>query len=97
MEAQSVILLPEDRIRSFEVALQRIEANQARNIHDANREFLYTDEELCQILKCSKKSAQNWRNRGYLGYVQVGGFIRYRKQDILDYCAKFQVKPNFKG
>lgn len=89
--------MPEDRIRTFEAQLQRIEANQAKAIQNVNREYLYTDAELCEILKCSKKSAQNWRNRSYLGFVQVGSFIRYRKSDILDFCAKFQVKPHFKG
>lgn len=97
MEAQSVILLPSDEIGTIKAQLQRIEANQAKNIHNVNREYLYTDEEFCEILKCSKKTAQNWRNRGFLGFVQVGSFIRYRKSDILDFCFKFQVKPNFKG
>lgn len=97
MEAQSVILLPDDEIKSIKAQLHRIESGQAQNIHNVNREYLYTDEEFCEILKCSKKTAQNWRNRGYLGFVQVGAFIRYPKEDILAFCEKFQVKPNFKG
>jgi hypothetical protein len=97
MEAQSVILLPNDELRSIKAQLQRIETGLAKNIHDVNRECLYTDDEFCEILKCSKKTAQNWRNRGYLGFVQMGMFIRYRKSDILNFCEKFQVKPNFKG
>jgi len=97
MENQSVLLLSEGRIKTLEAQLQRIESGQAQNIHNLNREYLYTDEELCKILKCSKKTAQNWRNRGYLGFVQVGHFIRYRKEDILHFCDKFQVKPTFKA
>jgi excisionase family DNA binding protein len=97
MEAQNLILLPNEEINSIKAQLHRIESGQARNIHNVNREYLYTDEEFCEILKCSKKTVQNWRNRGYLGFVQVGSFIRYRKEDILDFCEKFQVKANFKG
>lgn len=97
MEAQSVILLSGDEINLIKGQLHRIETGLKKSIHDINSEYLYTDEEFCQIMKCSKKTAQNWRNRGFLGYVQLGAFIRYRKGDILALCEKFQVKPDFKG
>ena len=61
--------------------------------HD-NSEYLYTDEEFCQLVKCSKKTAQNWRNRGYIKYVQLGSVIRYPKTSIREFVEKFSIKAN---
>lgn len=59
--------------------------------HD-NGEYLYTDEEFCRLVKCSKKTAQNWRNRGYIRYVQLGAVIRYPKAAIREFVDKFSIK-----
>jgi excisionase family DNA binding protein len=61
-------------------------------ISSDNGEFLYTDEEFCQLVKCSKKTAQNWRNRGYIKYVQLGAVIRYPKSAIREFVEKFSIK-----
>ena len=92
MEAQQVLIMPMDDVNSIKAQLHRIEVAMNKNIHNVNREYLYTDEEFCEILKCSKKTAQNWRNRGYVGFVQVGSFIRYPKESVLAFCEKFQIK-----
>lgn len=59
-----------------------------------NSEYLYTDEEFCQLVKCSKKTAQNWRNRGYINYVQLGSVIRYPKTAIREFVERHSIKAN---
>ena len=87
------IILPEDRFRSLEAQLSRIESGQARIISEAEEEVLFTEEEFCKILKCSKKTAQNWRSRGLVRFVQLGSVIRYPKDAIRELCETFSIKP----
>jgi excisionase family DNA binding protein len=43
-------------------------------------EYLTTDE-LCQQLKISKNTANNWRRKG-LPYIRVGNTVRYEKVKV---------------
>ncbi|MVM28448.1 helix-turn-helix domain-containing protein [Spirosoma sp. HMF4905] len=93
---EAVCILPEKEYRKIQASISRIESNQAQLITSANREYLYTDEEFCQIMKVSKKTAQIWRVKGVVGYVQVSTVIRYRKSDIDALCEKFGIKAAYK-
>lgn len=87
------LILPEDQFRAVQAQLARIEAGQARIISEAEEEILFTEEEFCRIVKCSKKTAQNWRNRGLVRFVQLGSVIRYPKDAIRELCESFSIKP----
>ena len=43
-------------------------------------EFI-TTKELCEWLKISPNTANNWRRKG-LPYVRVGNTVRYKKEDV---------------
>ena len=45
-------------------------------------ESFYTDEELSQRLKISRRSLQDYRNQGRIPYIKLGGKILYRSSDI---------------
>lgn len=87
-----IIILPEANLKALQSQLDRIEHQQSRLLSDAQREILYTDEEFCEIVKCSKKTAQNWRNRGFIQFVQLGSVIRYPKAAVLEFVEKFSIK-----
>jgi hypothetical protein len=92
---EAICILPEAEYRDIRSSISRIESNQAQLIKASNREYLYTDEEFCQILKISKKTAQLWRAKGIVGYVQIGSVLRYRKDQIDALCEKFGIKPAY--
>ncbi|MBD2702642.1 helix-turn-helix domain-containing protein [Spirosoma sp. BT702] len=89
---EAVCILPESDYRNIQSSISNIESAQAKLTADSNREYLYTDEEFCQIMKVSKKTAQIWRAKGVVGYVQIGSVLRYRKEHIAALCEKFGVK-----
>ncbi|MFT3993613.1 MAG: helix-turn-helix domain-containing protein [Dysgonomonas sp.] len=41
-----------------------------------------TSEELCSILKISRRSLQDYRNNGILPFIQLTGKILFRESDI---------------
>ncbi len=47
-----------------------------------NGESFYTDKELSEKLKISRRSLQDYRNEGRIPYIQLGGKILYRSSDI---------------
>jgi len=47
-----------------------------------NGEHFYTDSELSQKLKLSRRSLQDYRNEGRIPYIKLGGKILYRSSDI---------------
>jgi hypothetical protein len=63
----------------------------------ANRSFkkLYTDTEFIDLLHICKKTAQNYRDKGLIGFVKVGNRIFYRDQDI-DEFIESHYNPKFK-
>jgi hypothetical protein len=50
-----------------------------------NPEDLFCDnQEFMQIMNISKRTAQLWRDTGYIGFSQLGNKIYYRIKDIQD-------------
>lgn len=41
-----------------------------------------TSEELCSILKISRRSLQDYRNNGVLPFIQLPGKVLFRESDI---------------
>ena len=49
-----------------------------------NGEHYLTGEEVCKKLCISKRTLQDYRDTGMLGYVQLPGKIIYRESDIME-------------
>jgi excisionase family DNA binding protein len=45
-------------------------------------EKLYTAEEACKILRCSKPTLHRWKKLGIIPFVRIGVNIRYKESDI---------------
>jgi hypothetical protein len=49
-------------------------------------------QEVCQLLKISKRTLQSYRDNGILAYSQISGKIYFRAADIEDHLQKHYVK-----
>jgi excisionase family DNA binding protein len=54
-----------------------------------------TSEEVCHILKISKRTLQSYRDRGILPYAQVGRKIYYKASDIDEYLDAHYIKAHY--
>lgn len=57
-----------------------------------NGEHYLTGEKVCKRLCISKRTLQDYRDTGLLGYVQLPGKIIYRESDIMDLLERFYQK-----
>lgn len=75
-----------ERIKAFFSSLDRLSGLMEKLFTDRcptlNSESFYTDRELSQKLKVSRRSLQDYRNQGRIPYIQLGGKILYRSSDI---------------
>ena len=76
----------DERIRSYFQALERLskalETLFPKRKSSLDGESFYTDEELSQRLKISRRSLQDYRNQGRISYIKLGGKILYRSSDV---------------
>ena len=57
-----------------------------------NGEHYLTGDEVCRRLCISKRTLQDYRDTGLLGYVQLPGKIIYRESEILDLLERHYRK-----
>ena len=74
-------------ICSFLTALDKLsntiqETLQNRSPH-LNGEKYLTNKEVCQLLRVSSRTLQNWRDTGEIQFVRIKGKILYRKSEIV--------------
>lgn len=84
----SQVVTPDNNecIKAFFSSLDRLSGLMEKLFTDRrptlNSESFYTDRELSQKLKVSRRSLQDYRNQGRIPYIQLGGKILYRSSDI---------------
>ena len=75
-----------ERIKSFFSSLDRLSSLMehlfANKRPTLNGESFYTDRELAEKLKISRRSLQDYRNEGRIPYIKLGGKILYRSSDV---------------
>ena len=67
---------------SLDRILDALERMAASNKTALNSERYFTDKELSEILKVSRRTLQEWRNNGQIAYIQVCNKVLYRQSDI---------------
>ncbi len=65
---------------------------KARNI--LNGERLYDNQDLCFMLKLSKRSLQRYRSLGALKYIQIGQKTLYYESDVKKFIKEHLSKDN---
>lgn len=53
-----------------------------------------TSEELCSILKISRRTLQDYRNNGFLPFIQLPGKVLFRESDIRRVLEE-RFRPSF--
>lgn len=75
-----------ERIKSFFLSMDKLSSDLERMFSSRkptlNGESFYTDDELSQKLKISRRSLQDYRNEGRIPYIKLGGKILYRSSDV---------------
>ena len=56
-----------------------------------NGEHYLTGDEVCRRLCISKRTLQDYRDTGLLGYVQLPGKIIYRESDIIRLLERYYI------
>lgn len=82
----NIITKEDDGIKKALKQIEKIK-KQMRVIQKNNRpsfynERYYTDVELSEKLHVSPRTLQEWRSRGLIGYLNIGGKSLYRESEI---------------
>lgn len=69
---------------AFEQLIGKIDALQATLLEKEKqpKEIWLDNQEFIQLLKISKRSAQNFRDSGMISFSQIGAKIYYRLSDV---------------
>lgn len=75
-----------ERVKGFFLSLDRLSAAMEKLFTSRkptlNGDSFFTDEELSEKLKLSRRSLQDYRNEGRIPHIKLGGKILYRSSDI---------------
>ncbi|WP_108821202.1 helix-turn-helix domain-containing protein [Dysgonomonas sp. Marseille-P4361] len=86
MSNQLITRESNERVKGFFLTLERISVAVEKLFSSRkptlNGDSFYTDEELSEKLKLSRRSLQDYRNEGRIPYIKLGGKILYRCSDI---------------
>lgn len=86
-----------ERIKHFFLSLERMKKGicemSANHKPILNGEHYLTDNELATRLKVSRRTIQEWRNNGEIGYFLLGGKILYAESDIHAMLERHYYKP----
>jgi hypothetical protein len=81
-----IITREEDRVKrlfkQMEQMRSQIKAVKKNNRPLFNGEGFLTDAELSARLSISRRSLQDWRDHGVIGYIKLGGKVIYRESDV---------------
>lgn len=80
------------QIGSFFTALDELsntiqKALQKRTPH-LNGEKYLTNREVCQLLRISSRTLQNWRDTGKIPFIRLKGKMLYRESSIVQFTRK---------
>ena len=63
---------------------------------DPKKETFIDNQELLQLMKISKRTAQTWRDEGKISFSQVGSKIYYKLSDV-EKLLQEHYNKSFKG
>lgn len=77
----------EDIVRDLKVLIQ----GTTRNTQSGGQ-AVYANEDLCKMLKVSKRTLQNWRDEGLIEFSQIGHKIYYTQGAVTQMLEKAKVR-----
>ena len=92
-----VITFDSDAFRQIIDTMNNLGQKIDNNIRKQPLSEIWLDiQEVCQLLKVSKRTLQAYRDNQILGYSQIGGKIYFRASDIEEHLKKHYHKCNEK-
>ncbi len=76
-----VITVDSEAFKSLKAQLERIEAKTAAVPQPPENTWL-DNQEMCQLLKVTTRSLQNYRDQKLIPFTQLAGKIFYRQSDV---------------
>lgn len=73
----------EEKIGEFDQKLKLIIGILRERQRTNPEEVFFDNQEFLQVMNISKRTAQQWRDNGLIGFCQIGSKIYYRLTDIL--------------
>ncbi|MCM0328539.1 helix-turn-helix domain-containing protein [Bacteroides fragilis] len=74
------------QIVSFVMALDELSATIQQSLQNRtphlNGEKYFTNREVCQLLRISSRTLQNWRDTGKIQFIRLNGKTLYKEQNI---------------
>ena len=74
---EKLFLEIQERLKELTAILKQKQLMNPEDLFCDNQEFML-------IMNISKRTAQQWRDTGYIGFSQLGNKIYYRIKDIQD-------------
>jgi excisionase family DNA binding protein len=62
---------------------------------DQSNKHWLTGDEICKLLRVSKRTLQNYRDNRVIPFSQIGRKIYYKYSDIVEYLELHYVKPSY--
>lgn len=59
-------------------------------------ETVLDNADFMKLMKISKRTAQTWRDQGFISFSQIGGKIYYKMSDIYEFL-NINYKPSFEN
>lgn len=91
------IILSKEQFQELNNRLDEISKNLTGK--QTNPEQFVDNDDFIQLMKISKRTAQNWRDEGKIAFSQIGGKIYYRYGDIEELLKQHYNRafaPDFK-
>lgn len=90
-----VITMQSEAYKELISSIEEIKKRLSLKEKDIKDKWL-DNEEFMQMLKISKRTAQNYRDCGKISFSQIGGKIFYRESDIQKFLEKHYIKSHSK-
>ncbi len=82
MNMDNILILNKNDLRELLKEMIPEQPKQTAPAKVNDEEVLFTTDEACKILKCSKPTLHRWKKEGIIPFVRIGSNIRYKKSDL---------------
>ena len=90
-----VITADSKLFRGMMERLQTLEGRFRDLVRETARRRWLSNDEVLHLLNVSKSTLQSWRDRGLIGFAQVGQKIFYLAADVEEFIQRHRREPFF--
>jgi len=73
----------EEMLEKIHKRISDVALNVKTKQHLEPEDVFFDNQEFIQLMNISKRTSQEWRNNGFIGYSQLGNKIYFRLSDVL--------------